>query len=85
MIRIPIYLMNIPYARKRAASGRLSLTQENSFMKSMVLPSQAYEVKLASHPTPVFVFRSIGPDEVGRLRRHEGKLTGPIGALLGTK
>jgi type VI secretion system secreted protein VgrG len=54
-------------------------------MKSMVLPSQAYEVKLAHHPAPVSVFRSMGHDEVCQLRRYEGKLTGPIGALLGTK
>ena len=28
MLRIPIYLMNIPYARNRTISGRISPTEE---------------------------------------------------------
>ena len=54
-------------------------------MKSMFLPSQAHEVKLAPHPAPVAVFKFMGHDEVGQLRRYEGKLTWPMSAVLGAK
>jgi type VI secretion system secreted protein VgrG len=54
-------------------------------MKSTVLTSQAYEVKLAPHPAPVALFKFMGHDEVGQLRRYEGKLPWPMGALLGAK
>jgi hypothetical protein len=36
------------------------------FMGSMVLPSQAYEVKLAPHPAPFSVFRFEGEEAVIR-------------------
>ena len=36
-------------------------------MGSMVVPSQAYEVKLAPHPAPFSVFRFEGEEALGRL------------------
>ncbi|SIO64448.1 type VI secretion system Vgr family protein [Paraburkholderia phenazinium] len=47
-------------------------------MKSMVLPSQAYEVKLAPHPAPFSVFRFEGEEALSRLYRYEIEFTSPV-------
>jgi type VI secretion system secreted protein VgrG len=50
-------------------------------MGSMVLPSQAYEVKLAPHPAPFSVFRFDGEEAVSRLYRYEIEFTSPVGDI----
>jgi Rhs element Vgr protein len=46
-------------------------------MGSMVLPSQAYEVKLAPHPAPFSVLKFTGHDAVSQLYRYEVEFTSP--------
>lgn len=46
-------------------------------MKSMVLPSQAYEVKLAPHPAPFSVLQFEGDEGVSRLYRYDIQFTSP--------
>ncbi|SDG40738.1 type VI secretion system Vgr family protein [Paraburkholderia phenazinium] len=50
-------------------------------MGSMVLPSQAYEVKLAPHPAPFSVFRFEGEEAVSRLYRYEIEFTSPVAEI----
>ena len=40
-------------------------------MKSMVLPSQAYEVKIAPHPAPFSVLKFTGHDAISQLYLYE--------------
>jgi len=47
-------------------------------MGSMVLPSQAYEVKLAPHAVPFSVLRFSGFTAISRLYRYEVEFTSPI-------
>lgn len=47
-------------------------------MGSMVLPSQAYEVKLAPHPAPFSVMEFEGDEGVSRLYRFEIQFTSPV-------
>ena len=47
-------------------------------MGSMVLPSQAYEVKLAPHPAPFSVLKFNGFAAISQLYRYEVELTSPI-------
>ncbi|WP_158898120.1 type VI secretion system Vgr family protein [Burkholderia sp. L27(2015)] len=47
-------------------------------MKSMVLPSQAYELKLAPHPAPFSVLKFAGLDAVSELYRYEVEFTSPV-------
>jgi type VI secretion system secreted protein VgrG len=47
-------------------------------MGSMVLPSQAYAIKLAPHPAPLSVLRFSGRAAVSELFRYEIELTSPI-------
>jgi len=47
-------------------------------MKSMVLPSQAYELKLAPHPAPFSVLKFTGYDAVSQLYRYEVEFTSPV-------
>jgi type VI secretion system secreted protein VgrG len=47
-------------------------------MGSMVLPSQAYEVKLAPHPAPFSVLKFNGFAATSQLYRYEVELTSPI-------
>jgi len=50
-------------------------------MKSMVLPSQAYEVKLAPHPAPFSVLKFTGHDAVSQLYRYEVEFTSPVAGI----
>jgi type VI secretion system secreted protein VgrG len=50
-------------------------------MGSMVLPSQAYEVKLAPHPAPFSVVRFRGVDTLSGLYRYEIEFTSPVAAI----
>lgn len=45
---------------------------------SMILPSQAYELKLAPHPAPTSVLRFNGRDAVSELYRYDIEFTSPI-------
>jgi type VI secretion system secreted protein VgrG len=47
-------------------------------MGSMVLPSQAYEVKLAPHPAPFSVLKFNGFAAISQLYRYEVEFTSPI-------
>jgi type VI secretion system secreted protein VgrG len=47
-------------------------------MKSMVLPPQAYEVKIAPHPAPFSVLKFTGRDAVSELYRYEVEFTSPV-------
>src|SRR6266702_1073662 len=44
----------------------------------MVLPSQAYEVKLAPHPAPFSVLKFTGFDAVSQLYRYDIEFTSPV-------
>ncbi len=48
------------------------------FMGSMVMPSQAYAIKLAPHPAPLSVLKFSGYAAVSELYRYEVELTSPI-------
>ena len=50
-------------------------------MISMVLPSQAYEVKLAPQPAPFSVLKFSGYDAVSELYRYEVEFTSPVANL----
>jgi len=50
-------------------------------MGSMVLPSQAYEVKLAPQPAPFSVLKFSGYDAVSELYRYEVEFTSPVANL----
>jgi type VI secretion system secreted protein VgrG len=47
-------------------------------MGSMVMPSQAYAIKLAPHPAPLSVLKFSGRAAVSELYRYEVELTSPI-------
>lgn len=47
-------------------------------MGSMVLPSQAYEVKLAPHPAPFSVLKFSGFTAISQLYRYDVELTSPV-------
>ncbi len=47
-------------------------------MGSMVLPSQAYELKLAPHPAPFSVLKFAGDEGVSRLYRYDIEFTSPV-------
>ncbi|WP_414449329.1 type VI secretion system Vgr family protein [Burkholderia sp. 22PA0099] len=48
---------------------------------STILMSQAYELKLASHPAPMSVLRFTGRDAVSELYRYHIEFTSPIAAI----
>ncbi|HEP6425812.1 type VI secretion system Vgr family protein [Burkholderia cenocepacia] len=48
---------------------------------SMILPSQAYELKLAPHPAPTSVLRFTGRDAVSELYRYDIEFTSPIAGI----
>ncbi|MGZ2749421.1 type VI secretion system Vgr family protein [Burkholderia stagnalis] len=48
---------------------------------SMILPSQAYELKLAPHPAPTSVLRFTGRDAVSELYRYDIEFTSPISGI----
>ncbi|MBR8307119.1 type VI secretion system tip protein VgrG [Burkholderia cenocepacia] len=48
---------------------------------SMILPSQAYELKLAPHPAPTSVLRFTGRDAVSELYRYDIEFTSPAAGL----
>jgi type VI secretion system secreted protein VgrG len=50
-------------------------------MNSMVLPSQAYEVKLAPHPAPFSVLKFTGRDAISELYRYEVEFTSPVAGI----
>ncbi|CAG4895275.1 type VI secretion system Vgr family protein [Paraburkholderia gardini] len=50
-------------------------------MGSMVLPSQAYEVKLAPHPAPLSVVKFRGFDRISELYRYEIEFTSPVAGI----
>ncbi|KVN90860.1 type VI secretion protein Vgr [Burkholderia ubonensis] len=48
---------------------------------SMILPSQAYELKLAPHPAPFSILKFTGLDQVGQLYRYEIEFTSPAAGI----
>jgi type VI secretion system secreted protein VgrG len=48
---------------------------------SMILPSQAYELKLAPHPAPTSVLRFTGRDAVSELYRYDIEFTSPMAGI----
>ncbi|MFC0401901.1 type VI secretion system Vgr family protein [Paraburkholderia rhizosphaerae] len=48
---------------------------------SMVLPSQAYELKLAPHPAPFSVVKFTGRDALGELYRYEIEFTSEVAGI----
>ncbi|KVV11971.1 type VI secretion system Vgr family protein [Burkholderia ubonensis] len=48
---------------------------------SMILPSQAYELKLAPHPAPFSILKFTGLDQVSQLYRHEIEFTSPAAGI----
>ncbi|APA89746.1 type VI secretion system tip protein VgrG (plasmid) [Paraburkholderia sprentiae WSM5005] len=48
---------------------------------SMVLPSQAYELKLAPHPAPFSILKFSGRDAVSELYRYEIEFTSPMAGI----
>ncbi|MBN3722697.1 type VI secretion system Vgr family protein [Burkholderia sp. Ac-20379] len=48
---------------------------------SMILPSQAYELKLAPHPAPMSVLRFTGRDAVSELYRYDIEFTSPMAGI----
>ncbi len=50
-------------------------------MGSMILLSQAYELKLAPHPAPFSVLKYRGFDDVSRLYRYEVEFTSPVAGI----
>ncbi|MCA8236162.1 type VI secretion system Vgr family protein [Burkholderia cenocepacia] len=48
---------------------------------SMILPSQAYELKLAPHPAPTSVLRFAGRDAVSELYRYDIEFTSPMAGI----
>ncbi|WDR86191.1 type VI secretion system Vgr family protein [Burkholderia ambifaria] len=48
---------------------------------SMILPSQAYELKLAPHPAPFSILKFTGLDRVSQLYRYEIEFTSPVAGI----
>ncbi|KVN70139.1 type VI secretion protein Vgr [Burkholderia ubonensis] len=48
---------------------------------SMILPSQAYELKLAPHPAPFSILKFTGLDQVSQLYRYEIEFTSPVAGV----
>ncbi|KAB0640222.1 type VI secretion protein Vgr [Burkholderia stagnalis] len=48
---------------------------------SMILPSQAYELKLAPHPAPFSILSFTGLDQVSQLYRYEIEFTSPVAGI----
>jgi len=48
---------------------------------SMILPSQAYELKLAPHPAPFSILKFSGLDRVSQLYRYEIEFTSPVAGI----
>ncbi|WAS56464.1 type VI secretion system tip protein VgrG [Burkholderia ambifaria] len=48
---------------------------------SMILPSQAYELKLAPHPAPFSILKFTGLDRVSQLYRYEIEFTSPMAGI----
>lgn len=48
---------------------------------SMILPSQAYELKLAPHPAPFSILNFTGLDQVSQLYRYEIEFTSPVAGI----
>ncbi|KVF21420.1 type VI secretion protein Vgr [Burkholderia vietnamiensis] len=48
---------------------------------SMILPSQAYELKLAPHPAPTSVLRFTGRDAVSELYHYDIEFTSPVAGI----
>lgn len=48
---------------------------------SMVMPLQAYELKLAPHPAPFSILRFTGVDRVSQLYRYEIEFTSPMAGI----
>ncbi|WP_184057945.1 MULTISPECIES: type VI secretion system Vgr family protein [unclassified Paraburkholderia] len=48
---------------------------------SMVLPSQAYELKLAPHPAPFSILKFSGRDALSELYRYEIEFTSPMAGI----
>ncbi|KVQ88218.1 type VI secretion system Vgr family protein [Burkholderia ubonensis] len=48
---------------------------------SMILPSQAYELKLAPHPAPFSILKFTGLDQVSQLYRYEIEFTSPAAGI----
>lgn len=48
----------------------------------MILPSQAYELKLAPHPAPFSILKFTGLDQVSQLYRYEIEFTSPMAGIL---
>ena len=48
---------------------------------SMVLPTQAYELKLAPHPAPFSVLHFTGLDQLSQLYRYDIEFTSPVAGL----
>ncbi|VWD04808.1 type VI secretion protein Vgr [Burkholderia lata] len=47
----------------------------------MILPTQAYELKLAPHPAPTSVLRFAGRDAVSELYRYDIEFTSPVAGI----
>ncbi|RQU86958.1 type VI secretion system tip protein VgrG, partial [Burkholderia cenocepacia] len=48
---------------------------------SSILPTQAYELKLAPHPAPTSVLKFTGRDAVSELYRYDIEFTSPAAGL----
>ncbi|MDN7701593.1 type VI secretion system tip protein VgrG [Burkholderia semiarida] len=48
---------------------------------SMILPTQAYELKLAPHPAPFSILKFTGLDRVSQLYRYEIEFTSPVAGI----
>lgn len=48
---------------------------------SMILPTQAYELKLAPHPAPFSILKFTGMDRVSQLYRYEIEFTSPAAGI----
>lgn len=48
---------------------------------SMILPSQAYELKLAPHPAPFSILKFTGLDQISQLYRYEIEFTSPVAGI----
>ena len=48
---------------------------------SSILPTQAYELKLAPHPAPTSVLRFSGKDAVSELYQYDIEFTSPVAGI----
>lgn len=48
---------------------------------SMILPSQAYELKLAPQPAPFSILTFTGLDRISQLYRYEIEFTSPVAGI----